>query len=243
MAVMFSLMCAWTNSRANYRDAGDLRLHDAHCDVTVMTPDDAIQMDEKISRNSVTFLVLITIITISTVHYALGLVVFCFVVQPSMPPETTNLALRRYLFFFCMVIVWGLTGLGWLIYPLLWRHNECDGVSNQRRLDCLLNRLFRHSSRKTSNLRVTGLCAGNSPVTYEFLAQRASNAEKVFIWWSHHAIPFTVVSLAFVLNVLKFYLFYILSPWEQHLSTPHSLTSIHCVKIKMLWHIPMYFVE
>ena len=32
-------------------------------------------------------------------------------------------------------------------------------------------------SKKTSKLRVTGLCAGNSPVTGEFLAQRASNAK------------------------------------------------------------------
>ena len=34
---------------------------------------------------------------------------------------------------------------------------------------------------KTSKLRVTGLCAGNSPVT----AQMASNAENVSIWWRH----------------------------------------------------------
>ena len=31
------------------------------------------------------------------------------------------------------------------------------------------------------------LCEGNSPVTYEFPAQKASNAEKAFIWWCHHA--------------------------------------------------------
>ena len=41
-------------------------------------------------------------------------------------------------------------------------------------------------SRKTSKLRVTGLCVGNSPVTGEFPAQRTSNAEKVSIWWRHH---------------------------------------------------------
>ena len=41
-------------------------------------------------------------------------------------------------------------------------------------------------SKKTSKLRVTGLCAGNSPVTGEFPAQRASNAEKVSIWWRPH---------------------------------------------------------
>ena len=41
--------------------------------------------------------------------------------------------------------------------------------------------------RKYQRVRVTGLCAGNSPVTGEFRAQRASNAEKASIWWRHHA--------------------------------------------------------
>ena len=40
--------------------------------------------------------------------------------------------------------------------------------------------------KKTSKLRVTGLCAVNSPVTGEFPAQMASNAEEVSIWWRHH---------------------------------------------------------
>ena len=34
--MMFSLISAWTNGRANNRDAGDLRHHRAHYDVTVM---------------------------------------------------------------------------------------------------------------------------------------------------------------------------------------------------------------
>ena len=48
---------------------------------------------------------------------------------------------------------------------------------------CLLNRLLRRRSKKTSNLRLTGLCAGNAPVTAEFPAQMASNAENASIWW------------------------------------------------------------
>ena len=36
-------------------------------------------------------------------------------------------------------------------------------------------------SKKTSKLRVIALCEGNSPVTGEFSAQRASNAENVSI--------------------------------------------------------------
>ena len=56
------------------------------------------------------------------------------------------------------------------IVTLQWRHNERDGVSNHRRLGCLLNRLFRRKSKKTSKLHVTGLCEGNSPWTGEFPA-------------------------------------------------------------------------
>ena len=54
------------------------------------------------------------------------------------------------------------------------------------RLHCLLNCRFRRRSKKTSKLRITGLCAGNSPVTGEFPAQKASNVENVSIWWCHH---------------------------------------------------------
>ena len=68
-----------------------------------------------------------------------------------------------------------------------WRHNGRDGVSNHQPHDCLLNRLFGRRSKKTSNLRVTGLCVGNSPGTGEFPTQMASNAENVSLWWRHHA--------------------------------------------------------
>ena len=69
---------------------------------------------------------------------------------------------------------------------LRWRHNDHAGVSNHQPYGCLLNRLFSRKSKKTSKLRVTGLCAGNSPGTGEFPAQIASYAENVSIWWRHH---------------------------------------------------------
>ena len=69
---------------------------------------------------------------------------------------------------------------------LRWRHNDQAGVSNHQPQGCLLNRLFRRQSKKTSKLRVTGLCARNSPGTGEFPAQMASYAENVSIWWRHH---------------------------------------------------------
>ena len=40
---------------------------------------------------------------------------------------------------------------------LQWRHNGQDGVSNHQPLHCLLNRLFRRRSKKTSKLRVTAI--------------------------------------------------------------------------------------
>ena len=69
---------------------------------------------------------------------------------------------------------------------LQWHHNGRDSVSNHQPHDCLLNRLFRRRSKKTSKLRVTGLCVGNSPGTGKFPAQKASNAKNVSIWWRHH---------------------------------------------------------
>ena len=71
-------------------------------------------------------------------------------------------------------------------YALRWRHNRRDSVSNHQPHDCLLNSLFRRRSKKTSKLRVIGLCAGNSPGTGEFPAQMACDAENVSIWWRHH---------------------------------------------------------
>ena len=53
---------------------------------------------------------------------------------------------------------------------LRWRHNGRDSVSNNQPHDCLLNRLFKHRSKKTS----------------KFPAQMASYAENVSIWWRHH---------------------------------------------------------
>ena len=54
---------------------------------------------------------------------------------------------------------------------LQWRHDGRESVSNHQPHDCLLNRLFRYRSKKTSKFSITGLCAGNSPAS---------------IWWRHH---------------------------------------------------------
>ena len=81
---------------------------------------------------------------------------------------------------------------------------------------------FRRRSKKTSKLRATGLCAGNSPVTGEFPAQKASNAENVSIWWRHHDLlsyanpEYGVATICHQVRCL---------PWG-HLSLFHTATSL-----------------
>ena len=66
--------------------------------------------------------------------------------------------------------------------------------------------------RKTSKPSVTGLCEGNSTVTGEFPAQRASNRENVSIWWRHHLRSIKVLSVyLFFYRWLKLGLFFLCS--------------------------------
>ena len=96
---------------------------------------------------------------------------------------------------------------------LQWRHDERDGVSIHQLFDCLLNRL-RHRSKKTSKLRVTGLCDGNSPVADEFPAQRASNAENVSIFMT--LIPAQDIELPFAIWLFFTYQMAINGAFMQH---------------------------
>ena len=70
---------------------------------------------------------------------------------------------------------------------LHWRHNDHDGVSNHQPHGCLLNRLFRRRSKKTSKLRVTGLCVGNSPGPVNSPHKGPVTRKNASIWWRHHA--------------------------------------------------------
>ena len=66
---------------------------------------------------------------------------------------------------------------------LQWRHDKHGGLM------IVYSTVFsRCRSKKTSKLSVIGLCKGNSPVTDDFPAQRASNAENVSIWWRHSVV-------------------------------------------------------
>ena len=92
-------------------------------------------------------------------------------------PSGIRMGVKRYFHLF------------WICYiTLRWRNNGSNGVSNHQPHDCLFNCLYRRRSKKTSKLRVTGLCAGNSPVPGEFPTQMASNAETVSVSWRHDEI-------------------------------------------------------
>ena len=77
------------------------------------------------------------------------------------------------IFLFCYILLWlyHQVLVDWCVTfthvlhdcSLHWRHDDHDGVSNHQPHGCLLNRWFRHRSKKASKLRVTGLCTGNSP--------------------------------------------------------------------------------
>ena len=68
------------------------------------------------------------------------------------------------------------------MYLLIWevQSNERDGVLNRRRLDCFTQPFVQAQIKKTSRLRVTGLCEGihrwpvnsphKEPVTWKMLS-------------------------------------------------------------------------
>ena len=126
---------------------------------------------------------------------------------------------------------------------LHWRHNDNDSVSNHQLHGCLLNRLFRRRSKKTSKLRVTGLCVGNSPgpvnsphkgpVTRKMFPfddvimclGRPREIHTLYLWYS-----ITVLTKYIGSWYKGAILFYILCIPDK----PHRLTHVHIVK-----HIPL----
>ena len=100
------------------------------------------------------------------------------------------------------------------VHALQWHHNGFDCVSNHRRLDCVLNRLFRCRSKKISKLRVTGLWG-------EFTSDRwiprtkGQEHEKYF----HLMTSSWVITLASVLHCLI---------WHARQKISHILYDITC---------------
>ena len=94
-----------------------------------------------------------------------------------------------------------------IVQALQWCHNGHDGISNHQPHHCLLNCLFRRRSKKISKpCYVTGLSAGNSPVTSEFHEQITSNTENVSIWLRHDVISWkrVILNVQYVQNLCAY---------------------------------------
>ena len=80
-----------------------------------------------------------------------------------------------------------------------WLHHRYDNIimgamaSEMISLTIVYSTVYSGADLRKHELRVTGLCAGNSPGTGEFPTQMASNAEYVIIWWRHHDSPCSLV--------------------------------------------------
>ena len=94
---------------------------------------------------------------------------------------------------FCRVVSLSRGNTSDLVATSRWRHNGRDGVSNHQPQDCLLNHLFRRRSKKTSKLRVTGLCAGihrgpmNSPHKWPVTRKMFPFHDVIMFWWVYVA--------------------------------------------------------
>ena len=128
-----------------------------------------------------------------------------------------------------------------LLCTLQWRLDDRDGVSIHHPHGCLLNCLFRCRSKKWSKLRVTGLCVGNSPVTGEFPAQRASNAKKIHLMTSS-CFFFSKTELLGQMHKLRERITHVHAPRSKWECSKHTVVylSVHNEVIK--WkHVPRYW--
>ena len=184
---MFSLICVWINGWGNNRETDDLRRYCAHYGVILLMKLSSVIFT---CRRIISQFLVLVVILLNTISCE---------VDPTLPRVQVDdftevsppykLLLRTTCIqrsFSGSKMLTQLTDCVWWSWwqckmmALQWRHNERHGVSNNHPLDCLHNRLFRRKSKKTSKLCVTDLCAGNSSVTGEFPAQRASNADIFF---------------------------------------------------------------
>ena len=81
--------------------------------------------------------------------------------------------------------------------------NGRHGVPNHPQMDGLFNSLFQLTSKDISKPALFALCAGNLSMTDGFPSQRASNAEKAFKSWCHHAKCIALLKTLSTLDCFK----------------------------------------
>ena len=92
------------------------------------------------------------------------------VLPPNAARPSADTVMTILVHMFCSKCIW----LSMITYHLIgpddimktalqWRHNDHNGISNNRPHSFFLTRLYMRWSKKTPKLHVTGLCEGNSP--------------------------------------------------------------------------------
>ena len=109
------------------------------------------------------------------------------------------------------------------INSLQWRHNDHDGVSYHQPHGCLLNRLFRRRSKKTSKLRVSGLCVGNSPGPV------------------HMCCQLITIILTFTFSLTRCQVSHALSNWLREQQRSHYLRYPNCASPEAIFPIYLCF--
>ena len=108
-------------------------------------------------------------------------------ISPSQVGYVVSFLKSRLSIFYQCCTQYAISHHIWLFITLQWCHNDGAMMSQITSLIIVYSIVCSmRRSKKTSKLRVTGLCEGNPPVTGEFPAQRVSNAKNVSIWWRHH---------------------------------------------------------
>ena len=129
----------------------------------------------------------------------------------------------------CVILIFSSLAASQIGISLRWRHNGHDSVSNHQLHHCLRNRLVGCRSKKTSKLRVTGLCVGNSPETGEF-PHKWPVTRKMFPFddvimstpkWHSHGYGHTTIPHSNTNNVLLVFHTYTL--WEQIAYSVHLI--------------------
>ena len=148
-ALMFSLICAWINGWVNNREAGDLRRHRTHYDATVMW---SVFHNQPItfylgewrsyaphpSSDKDSMVEVFMVDSDACIYLTRGLL------------YSRNSHWHRRLakaMYEVIQVSMSLLAISFSTYPLQWRHNERDGVSNHQPHDCLLKRLFKRRSK------------------------------------------------------------------------------------------------
>ena len=123
---------------------------------------------------------------------------------------------------------WVIQGTGkWSTQAIHYCDVIMGAMTSHQPHDFLLNCSFRRRSKKTSKLRVTGLCAGNSPVTGEFPAQMASNPENVSIRWRHHVNTLSRFKMVVILQTTLSSWF----PWMKVVASGLTITEIQILQL------------